>query len=151
MLARIKLINVLNVSTRIIRPLSVKLSENVVEINNNKFAADDYTNINPKILSYLDRKLHLSKNHPLAMVKQRIINYFYKTYTQVGNTPLFSVYDRLNPVVSVEQNFDSLLIPKSHISRAKSDCYYLNRNFLLRAHCTAHQVSFQGRVLKIIE
>lgn len=141
MLAKYRLINVVNLIKKINRPYSVKLSENSVEINNNKFVVDDYTNINSKILSYLEKKLHLQKNHPLAIVKQRIINYFYKTYTQVGGTPLFSVYDRLSPVVSIDQNFDSLLIPKTHISRTKSDCYYLNRNFLLRAHCTAHQVS----------
>lgn len=54
-------------------------------------------------------------------------------------SPVFSVYDRLSPVVSVAQNFDSLLIPAGHPSRARSDCYYINKNTLLRAHTTAHQ------------
>lgn len=63
--------------------------------------------------------------------------YRYKTYR--GN-PLFSVYDQLSPVVSLEQNFDSLLVPQDHPSRKKSDSYYLNSEFMLRAHTSAHQV-----------
>jgi phenylalanyl-tRNA synthetase alpha chain len=39
----------------------------------------------------------------------------------------------------VKQNFDNLLIPPGHESRKKSDCYYINRDYLLRAHTTAHQ------------
>lgn len=42
-------------------------------------------------------------------------------------------------MVSVEQDSDYLLIPKDHPSRQKSDCYYINKHFLLRAHATAHQ------------
>lgn len=42
-------------------------------------------------------------------------------------------------MVTTEQNFDNLLIAPDHPSRARSDCYYINRNYLLRAHTTAHQ------------
>lgn len=73
-------------------------------------------------------------------MRQRIVNFFYKEYASPKGTPLFSVFDRLSPIVSVNQNFESLLIPKDHPSRAKSDCYYINREYMLRAHCTAHQV-----------
>lgn len=86
------------------------------------------------------RNLHLQKNHPLSIVRQKIVNFFYNAYMNTRGNPLFSVYDSLSPIVSVNQNFDSLLIPKNHPSRAKSDCYYINKNFLFRAHCTAHQV-----------
>lgn len=61
----------------------------------------------------------------------------------MGN-PIFSVYDRLSPVVTVGQNFDSLLIPETHVSRSKSDCYYVNKKHLLRAHTTAHQSELVG-------
>ncbi|XP_011554746.3 probable phenylalanine--tRNA ligase, mitochondrial [Plutella xylostella] len=108
-----------------------------VNVNGKAFEADDYTNITPKIASYLNSNLHLKKNHPLSLVRQRIVNYFY-TFRYAGN-PEFSVYDNLNPVVSTKQNFDDLLIPLDHVSRAKSDCYYINRGMLLRAHMTAHQ------------
>lgn len=33
----------------------------------------------------------------------------------------------------------SLLIPESHPSRKLSDCYYLNKDYILRGHTSAHQ------------
>lgn len=109
-----------------------------LKVNNKEYLADEYTNVTPKILSYLNTNLHLQKNNPLSIVRQRIINYFYSSFTHRGN-PIFSVYDNLSPVVSTKQNFDDLLIPNDHPSRAKSDCYYINNTTLLRAHMTAHQ------------
>ena len=52
---------------------------------------------------------------------------------------MFTMVDYLSPVVTVEQNFDSLLVPKDHVSRAKNDNFYINSEFLLRAHTSAHQ------------
>lgn len=109
-----------------------------VQVKGKEFIADDYTNVTPKILSYLGRNLHLQKHNPLSIVRQRIVNYFYSSFTHRGH-PAFSVYDNLSPVVTTKQNFDDLLIPSDHPSRAKSDCYYINRGTLLRAHMTAHQ------------
>jgi phenylalanyl-tRNA synthetase alpha chain len=114
-------------------------SPRVIELLNHKYPTDNWTNLTPKIISRLGQNLHVQQNHPLSFVRQRIINYFYKTYlNRIGN-PLFSVYDNLNPIVTTAQNFDSLLIPTDHASRAKSDCYYINQETLLRAHTTAHQ------------
>lgn len=113
-------------------------SVSTINVNNKEFVCDDYTNVTPKIKSYLGRNLHLKKDNPLSMVRQRIVNYFYKSFTHRGN-PTFSVYDNLPPVVSTKQNFDDLLIPLDHPSRAKSDCYYVNKETLFRAHMTAHQ------------
>lgn len=108
-------------------------------VNNNNYKIDDYTNVTPKILTHLDRNLHSKRYHPLSLVKERVVKYFYKKFVNARRNPLFSVHENLSPIVTVEQNFDSLLIPKDHVSRSKSDCYYLNRNYLLRAHTTAHQ------------
>jgi phenylalanyl-tRNA synthetase alpha chain len=47
-------------------------------------------------------------------------------------------------VVTVAQNYDSLLVPKDHPSRRKTDCYYLNQDTLLRAHTSAHQTELIG-------
>jgi len=47
--------------------------------------------------------------------------------------------DDLSPIVSTHENFDSLLIPQDHVSRRKSDTYYLNNDTLLRCHTSAHQ------------
>ncbi|KAJ8668886.1 hypothetical protein QAD02_000145 [Eretmocerus hayati] len=110
-----------------------------VELLGTKYPTDEWTNVTPKIISKLGLNLHVAKHHPLSHVRQRIVNHFYKAYrNRVGN-PLFSVFDNLSPVVSVAQNFDSLLVPVNHPSRAKSDCYYVNQDLLLRAHTTAHQ------------
>ncbi|XP_013191854.2 probable phenylalanine--tRNA ligase, mitochondrial [Amyelois transitella] len=109
-----------------------------VRINNKEFDSDEFTNVTPKIISYLGRNLHLKKDNPLSIVRQRIIKYFYSSFTHRGN-PTFSVYDNLQPIVTTKQNFDDLLIPLDHPSRAKSDCYYVNKGVLLRAHMTAHQ------------
>ncbi|CAG9570763.1 unnamed protein product [Danaus chrysippus] len=113
-------------------------SLSVLRVGEKDYPTDDYTNVTPKIISYLNRNLHLKKDNPLSLVRQRIVNYFYKSFTNRGN-PSFSVYDNLPPVVTTKQNFDDLLIPEDHPSRTKSDCYYVNRSVLLRAHMTAHQ------------
>lgn len=117
---------------------TVAKSLSSINVNNKTFVTDDYTNVTPKIISYLNTNLHLQKGHPLSIVRQRIVNYFYSSFTRRGN-PIFSVYDNISPIVSTKQNFDDLLIPNDHPSRAKSDCYYINRSTLLRAHMTAHQ------------
>lgn len=44
-----------------------------------------------------------------------------------------------SPVVTIDDNFDSLLVPKDHVSRSKHDTYYLNKDLLLRCHTSAHQ------------
>lgn len=52
---------------------------------------------------------------------------------------MFTMIDNLSPVVTTEQNFDSLLVAKDHVTRSKNDNYYINQEYLLRAHTSAHQ------------
>ncbi|KAG4074299.1 hypothetical protein HA402_008708 [Bradysia odoriphaga] len=113
---------------------------NTVSVCNGNYPTDRWTNVTPKILSYTGRNIYLQKNHPLCIIRNQIVNYFYKTFVNPKGNAIFSVFDNLSPVVTTEQNFDQLLIPKDHVSRAKSDCYYVNEKHLLRAHTTAHQV-----------
>ena len=103
------------------------------------YKSDEWTNVTPKILSLAERKLHMNPKHPLGLIKQRIVDYTYGKYENVRGNPLFSVHQNLSPIVSLHQNFDSLLVPKDHPSRKKSDSYYLNKDFMLRAHTSAHQ------------
>lgn len=112
-----------------------------LQIANRSYDTDDWTNVTPKISSYIGRNIYAQPNHPISIVRQQIVNYFYKTFVNSKGNPQFSVFDALHPVVSVQQNFDQLLIPADHVSRAKADCYYVNRHQLLRAHTTAHQVN----------
>ncbi|XP_043581282.1 probable phenylalanine--tRNA ligase, mitochondrial isoform X2 [Bombus pyrosoma] len=110
-----------------------------ITVLGNRFPKDNWTNIGENIFSKLGRNLHISPYHPLSHIRQRIIKYFHtQFYNRIGN-PIFSVYDNLPPIVTVTQNFDSLLVPKDHPSRKQNDCYYVNQNIMLRSHTTAHQ------------
>ena len=51
----------------------------------------------------------------------------------------FNKYDNLSPFVSIENNFDKLLIPQNHPSRTKSDTYYKDEKTVLRTHTSSHQ------------
>ncbi|GCB70824.1 hypothetical protein scyTo_0001381 [Scyliorhinus torazame] len=110
-----------------------------IELFEKFYLRDDYTNVTPKILSKVGKSLQNQRNHPLWLIKERIKNHFYTHYLSRNRNPLFSVYDNLSPVVTTEQNFDSLLIPLDHASRRKGDNFYLNQTNMLRAHTSAHQ------------
>ncbi|XP_078395694.1 phenylalanine--tRNA ligase, mitochondrial isoform X3 [Cetorhinus maximus] len=110
-----------------------------IELFGKFYSRDDYTNVTPKILSKVGKNLQNQRNHPLWLIKERIKDHFYTHYLSRNRNPLFSVYDNLSPVVTTEQNFDSLLIPPAHASRRKGDNFYLNQTNMLRAHTSAHQ------------
>lgn len=116
-----------------------KITSQSLLINGRTYEKDEYTNVTPKILSFVGKNLHNRDHHPLCLTKQTIVNYMYSKFIGRTGNPIFSIYDNINPVVSVKENFDSLLVPEDHVSRQKSDCYYINREFMLRAHTTAHQ------------
>ena len=116
-----------------------KFSSANIELLGQKYPTDNWTNVTPKIIEKLGKNMHVTQHHPLSHVRQRIVNYFYGSYRNSCGNPIFSVFDNLSPIVTVQQNFDSLLVPKDHPSRNKSDCYYVNNGTLLRAHTTAHQ------------
>jgi len=119
----------------------VNINKNVNELTllDKKYVTDEWTNITPKIIAKLGKNLHIKQYHPLSHLRQRIINYFYGQFRNRSGTPSFSIFDNICPIVTVDQNFDSLLVPKNHPSRKKIDCYYVNHDTLLRAHTTAHQ------------
>lgn len=112
---------------------------NTVELLGKSHVPDSYSNVTKKVLSKVGEKLHNRRYHPLWLIKERVKDHFYKQYIGRFGTPHFSVYDDLSPVVTVEQNFDRLLIPQDHPSRKKGDNYYLNHTHMLRAHTSAHQ------------
>ncbi|XP_017335737.1 phenylalanine--tRNA ligase, mitochondrial isoform X2 [Ictalurus punctatus] len=116
-----------------------QINHESVDVLGRVYPRDDMTNVTAKILSMVGRELHNQTHHPLWIIKERIKEHVYRSYTNRSGTPLFSVYDNLSPVVTVEQNFDSLLVPKDHPSRKKGDNYYLNQTHMLRAHTSAHQ------------
>lgn len=103
------------------------------------YPVDSWTNITPSIIRKLGTNLHTHKHHPIGLLKLQIQNYFYKNYLKRSGNPIFSVYDSISPIVTIEQNYDNLLVPKDHPSRKPSDSYYINSSYMLRAHTTAHQ------------
>ncbi|XP_077209226.1 phenylalanine--tRNA ligase, mitochondrial isoform X3 [Paroedura picta] len=125
-----------NVSSGMVASTS---AANAVELLGKAYHPDDYSNVTQKVLSKVGKNLHNQRYHPLWLIKERVKDHFYKQYIGRFGTPLFSVYDDLPPVVTTEQNFDRLLVPKDHPSRKKGDNYYLNRTHMLRAHTSAHQ------------
>ncbi|XP_077411166.1 phenylalanine--tRNA ligase, mitochondrial isoform X2 [Vanacampus margaritifer] len=119
--------------------LKPAIGQESVEVLGRAYPCDDFTNVTPKVLAKVGRNLHNQRHHPLWLLKERIKAHFYSAYTGRSGNPLFSAHDNLSPVVTVEQNFDSLLIPPEHPSRKRGDNYYLNRSTILRAHTSAHQ------------
>nr|XP_009857978.1 phenylalanine--tRNA ligase, mitochondrial [Ciona intestinalis]XP_026689404.1 phenylalanine--tRNA ligase, mitochondrial [Ciona intestinalis] len=110
-----------------------------IKISGKTYTCDDWTNVTEKILSYVGKNLHVQKDHPICIIKEAIVQHFYNSYVKARRVPLFAVFDNLAPVVTVQQNFDSLLIPQNHVSRKKSENYYVNKNTVLRAHTSAHE------------
>ncbi len=113
-----------------------------VKILGNVYLRDSMTNVTPTIASLVDRKLHLSPQHPVNIIKQRVVQHFQKTYVSRTGNAVYAHFDDVSPVVTTEQNFDSLLMPNQHVSRSKNDNYYINEHTLLRAHTSAHQRDF---------
>lgn len=94
----------------------------------------EYSNIPKSVISKLDRNLYQIKSHPLEIIKTKIFDYF-----RTKNNIKWNIFENLSKVVSIENNFDKLLIPQIHPSRSKSDTYYINHTQVLRTHTTAHQ------------
>jgi phenylalanyl-tRNA synthetase alpha chain len=88
------------------------------------------SNITDSIKSKMKWNLHNTPDHPICIVKELI-------YSVFDNN--FKKYDDLDPVVSTENNFDRLLIPKDHPARSLSDTYYNDEKTVLRTHTSAHQ------------
>ena len=116
-----------------------QLENEHVQLFEKVYSRDSTTNVTTNILSKVGRKLHLCKNHPLSILREKIQEHVYADYRTRWGGPMFTMVDYLSPVVTVEQNFDSLLVPKDHVSRAKNDRYYINSEYLLRSHTSAHQ------------
>ena len=74
-------------------------------------------NVSPHIANLVGRDLHLNKDHPLGIIKDKIEAYFKE------RDPTFECKDSLYPIVTKQQCFDDLLIPPDHVSRKPSDTY----------------------------
>lgn len=110
-----------------------------------RFITDSVGNNVPiQIVQYVGRDLHKIPNHPIGIIKKKIVEYFNSL-----DGPEFLSVDDKDPLVSAKNCFDDLLIPLDHPGRKPSDTYYVTRDggkevssssdTLLRTHTSAHQ------------
>jgi phenylalanyl-tRNA synthetase alpha chain len=85
-------------------------------------------NIPDHILEKIGKNLYMLERHPIGIIKNKVFEYFTD----------FEHLQISDPHVSVDDNFDSLLIPANHPSRLKSDTYYVDESHVLRTHMTAY-------------
>ncbi|KAG6475743.1 phenylalanine--tRNA ligase, chloroplastic/mitochondrial-like [Zingiber officinale] len=113
----------------------------LLEIGGVKIAKDDVVresdptnNVPDNIFSKIGLQLHRRDNHPIGILKNAIYEYFDTSYSS-----MFVKFDDLCPIVSVQQNFDEVLVPADHVSRSYNDTYYVDAGTVLRCHTSAHQ------------
>ncbi|KKY34586.1 putative phenylalanyl-trna synthetase [Diaporthe ampelina] len=104
-----------------------------VEIDGRTYTKDNWYNVPINVIGAATRKLHLQKDHPVSITRQIIESVF--------PAPTYKYYNDFHPVVSVQENFDSLGFPPDHPGRARSDTYYVNESTLLRTHTSAHEAA----------
>ena len=96
---------------------------------------NEYNNISSSIAKKVGVNIFKQELNPICILKKTILSYFSKKYCNE-----FSVYEDFSPIVTTKQAFDDILIPKDHVSRRKSDSYYIDATHVLRPHTSAHQV-----------
>jgi phenylalanyl-tRNA synthetase alpha chain len=101
-----------------------------VTVLDQNYPVDSATNITRSIISKLPRQLHTQPAHPLGILRSRIESHFND----------FSPFSATNPVVTPFQNFDLLGFPLDHPGRSLTDSYYINKDYMLRTHTSAHEV-----------
>jgi len=105
--------------------LSLSLENKYFKTMNNE------SNIPKSIMDKIGRNQHLKSNHPVCIIKEFILKYLEPRFAKV--------YQDFSPIVTVQSNFDQLLIPITHPARSKSDTYYVDSSHVLRTHTSAHQ------------
>ncbi|OZC08605.1 phenylalanine--tRNA ligase [Onchocerca flexuosa] len=129
-----------SLTTRTSKPQSA--SPQIFELDGILLSPDEKWNLSPAVLRTLQRRLLFEVDNPLYLLKQRIVDFIYgKFQVKGGMSPQFAVIDNQPRVVSVFDNFDSLLVPANHVSRSVQNTYYINKDYCLRAHTSAHQHS----------
>ncbi|XP_074599999.1 phenylalanyl-tRNA synthetase, mitochondrial [Brevipalpus obovatus] len=104
-------------------------TENDFVVCGKPYKKDEWTNVTPYLVPRIKQNLLIKKNHPLALLSEATKRFFDD----------YKFFEFNDPVVSPHDNFDSLLIPKNHVSRGTSDTYYLDKNHILRTHTSVHQ------------
>ncbi|KAA1127511.1 hypothetical protein PGTUg99_037409 [Puccinia graminis f. sp. tritici] len=114
---------------RLTRNLS-STTKDQIWIGSRCFPSDRMTNLPSSLLPRLNQGLYEQAGHPIRILKDSIAS-------QLAGFELLRYPD---PVVSPFQNFDQLGFPDDHPGRKKGDSYYLNSQFMLRTHTSAHEI-----------
>lgn len=107
-----------------------RTSTNEISILDQKYEIDGTTNITQSVIAKLSLRLHNQPTHPLGILRSKIESHFHD----------FVHLSSLYPVVTPAQNFDSLGFPPDHPGRSVTDSYYVNKDYMLRTHTSAHEV-----------
>ena len=79
-------------AVRLMSSVQAQSDTKTIVVQGNTYQTDEWTNVTPRILSLMERRLHLQPNHPIGLIKQRIIDFMYGKYNNVRGNPLFSVH-----------------------------------------------------------
>ncbi|EEB07527.1 phenylalanyl-tRNA synthetase [Schizosaccharomyces japonicus yFS275] len=109
-----------------------KLDLHSVNVSGKNWVKDDWFNIPQSVLDKVNRKLYAINGHPIATIRTLL-----EGALKRKDTLLADVSE--SPVVSVRNNFDQLGFPKNHPGRSRSDTFYINKQYCLRTHTSAHQ------------
>lgn len=117
----------------------IEMSSDTESKSTSSQVSDKFKSINipESISSKIGKNLHNIDNHPIGIIKDLVYEYF--DSLEKKNKTKFEKFSDIGPVVSTKDNFDSLLIPKYHPARSKSDTYYVDDEHVLRTHTSAHQ------------
>ena len=107
-----------------------------IEVLGKAYVRDEMTNVTTAILKRVGRNLHRVPQHPVNIIKQRVVNHFHKYFVNSVGNPIFAHFDDVGPVVTTEQNFDSLLVSKPCLSKQKGQLLHQTR--MLRAHTSSN-------------
>ncbi|KAI0682446.1 phenylalanyl-tRNA synthetase [Cytidiella melzeri] len=101
-----------------------------VQVLGKSYPRDATTNITTSIIDKLERRLHQQPSHPLGILRSLIESHW----------PSFAHLSDFSPVVTPQRNFDDLSFPADHPGRSVTDSYYINKDYMLRTHTSAHEV-----------
>lgn len=90
---------------------------------------NEWNNITPAIANKVGLNIYKNPLNPICILKKSILSFFNDQYKNE-----FQVFEDFSPIVTTKQAFDDILIPKDHVSRRKSDTYYVDATHVLRPH-----------------
>lgn len=107
--------------------------ENTFSEIRNSFKSDDkYKDLKDLDLSICNWNLINKSFNPLSQIRSDLINLF---------NNLDFLIESGKEIVTIEENFENLKVPKDHPSRSTQETFYINDSTILRPHCTVHSIN----------